>query len=80
MGFLSQSTLRLLTVTTRKWSRVSHERLSQKIWGKKDECVLLQLSVRINSQNSSKLLMESGELNRLHEDFCQMNILKEASW
>lgn len=27
------------------------------------ECVLLQLSVWINSQNSSELLMESGELN-----------------
>lgn len=48
--------------------------------GKKDECVLLQLSVWINSQNSSELLMESGELNRLHEDFCQMNVLKEAFW
>lgn len=47
---------------------------SEIFFGGEDECVLLQLSVWINSQNASKLLMESGELIRLHEDFCQMNI------
>lgn len=52
----------------------------RKFWEKNDECVLVQLSVWINSQNSSESLMESGELNRLHEDFCQMNILKKAFW
>lgn len=45
MGFLSQSTVRLLTVTARKWSRVSHERLSQRIWGENTRSVCYYSSV-----------------------------------